>query len=378
VRRPAATRPAWLAPRALLAQGLLLAGVLAGLAWLAGNAGDNLARRGITFGFGFLGQTAGFDIPFRLIDWAVTDSYGRALVVVLLNTALVSALAVVAATALGLGLGIMRLAGNWLARTTALVVIELVRNTPQLLQIIFWYVAVLQTLPQMRQSLVLGDGMFLNIRGLFLPAPVAGPWTGWALAGLALALLAAPLAWRLARRAGRAGPWALLLPAAALALLALSLAGWSRPVLQGFNFTGGLVVPPELVALWAGLAIYGAAFIAEIVRGSIEGIPRGQTEAAASLGLPPQPILWLVVLPQALRIMIPQLTSQYLNLIKSSSLGAAIAYPEIVQIFAGTVLNQSGRAIEVMVIVMAVFLAINLAAAAAMARLDARAAIRER
>lgn len=371
--RALVSRP-WLTWRALVAQGALLAVVLAFVLWLAANAGDNLARRGISFGFGFLWQIAGFDIPFRLVPWAVTDTYGEALLVVFLNTLLVSALGVVTATALGLVLGIMRLSSNWLARSSSLVVIEVVRNTPQLLQIIFWYVAVLQTLPQMRQSLNPADGVFLNIRGLFLPAPLAGPATAWAAAALATAFVALPFLWRVRG----VGPWALALPSAALLALAATVDGWSLPVLQGFNFKGGMVVPPELVALWAGLSIYSAAFIAEIVRGSIEGVPRGQPEAAASLGLKPQPILWLVVMPQALRVMIPQLTSQYLNLIKSSSLGAAIAYPELVQIFAGTVLNQSGRAIEVMVIVMAVFLAINLLAAAGMARFDAQAAIRER
>jgi general L-amino acid transport system permease protein len=373
-RRP----PRWASPRALLLQGALLALVVALVWFLARNAGANLAQRNITFGFAFLGQTAGFDIPFRIVPWSVTDTYGRALLVCLVNTLLVSALGIVAASLLGLLLGIMRLSANWLVRTTALALVELVRNTPQLLQIVFWYVGVLQALPQARQSLLLPGGAFLNIRGLYLPAPEFGPEAGAAALALALALAAAPVLWFLKPAGRRIGPWALVPPLAAGLWLSTTVRGLDPPVLQGFNFRGGMVVPPELVALWLGLSIYAAAFIAEIVRGSIEGIDRGQKEAARSLGLGPLPTLLLVVLPQALRIMVPQLTSQYLNLIKSSSLGAAIAYPEIVQIFAGTVLNQSGRALEVMFLVMTIFLLINLATSAFMNWYNRKVALVER
>lgn len=370
--------PRWASPRALLVQGALLALVVALLWFLARNAGANLAQRNITFGFAFLGQSAGFDIPFRILPWSVTDTYGQALVVCLVNTLLVSALGIVAASLLGLVLGIMRLSTNWLVRNAALALVELVRNTPQLLQIVFWYVGVLQTLPQARQSLVLPGGAFLSIRGLYLPAPVFEPGGGLAAAAAVPALLLAPLLWRVRLGGRRIGPLALVPGALAVAWLASRWQGLDRPVLQGFNFRGGMAVPPELVALWLGLSIYAAAFIAEIVRGSIEGIDRGQKEAARSLGLGPLATLILVVLPQALRIMIPQLTSQYLNLIKSSSLGAAIAYPEVVQIFAGTVLNQSGRALEAMFLVMAIFLVINLLTSACMNWYNKKVALVER
>jgi general L-amino acid transport system permease protein len=365
-----------LTPRALLLQGLLVAGAL-GLFWFfAHNAGLNLARRSISFGFEFLGRPAGFDIPFHIVPWEVTDTYGRALWVTFLNTLLVSALAIVTASILGLLLGIMRLSPNWLARKTAATLVELIRNTPQLLQIVFWYVAVLQTLPQPRQSLALA-GIFLNIRGLFVPAPqfAAGAWPVLA---LFVALLAVPLLWHRALGRLQLRYWTWLLPAAAALWLALSITGWDMPSLQGFSFRGGITVPPELVALWVGLSIYASGFIAEIVRASIQGVPKGQVEAAASLGLTPRLALMLVVLPQALRIMIPPLTSQYLNLIKSSSLGAAIAYPEVVQIFAGTVLNQSGKAIEVMLIVMGLFLIVNLLTSALMNWYNRKVALVER
>ena len=346
----------WVFLLAVLALGALLASMLA----------DNLARRNLSFGFGFLGAKAGFDIPFHLISWSTFDTYARALLVSLLNTMLVAAMSVVTATLLGLLVGIMRLSVNWLLRNIALVFVEFVRNTPQLVQIIFWYVAILQSLPPPRQSIVLPGGVLLNVRGLGLPDLVLRETNGALAAWLAAAvLLATPFVWRLrvkAWRVGtfRVGPWALVLPVLALCLLATGVARIEYPTLTGFNVTGGTQIPPELVALWAGLTIYATAFIAEIVRGSIEAVPAGQHEAARALGLHPGQLLFLVVLPQAVRIMVPQLNSQYLNIIKSTTLGAAVAYPEILQIFAGTVMNQSGKEVEIIIIVMAVFLAINL------------------
>ncbi len=361
-----------------LVQLCLLAAVAGVIGFFWSNAAENLARRSITFGFGFLWQTAGFDMPFRLLEWKVTDTYGRALLLSLLNTLLVAALSIVIATLLGLALGIMRLSGNWLVRNTALSVIELVRNTPQLLQIVFWYVAVLQTLPGPRQSIEFGGGILLNIRGLFVPSLVLAS-EGWlAVLALVIAILLVPILWRI--RVGERRIAAFALAPVVLACIAIqqSILSIDYPRLQGFNFRGGIVVPPELVALCLGLAIYAAAFIAEIVRGSIEGVARGQREAAQALALTPGRTMVLVILPQAVRIMVPPLTSQFLNLIKSSSLGAAIAYPEIVSIFAGTVLNQSGRAIEVMFLVMVIFLAINLAVSAFMNWYNRRVAVVER
>ena len=361
----------WVFLLAVLALGALLASMLA----------DNLARRNLSFGFGFLGARAGFDIPFHLISWSPFDTYARALLVSLLNTMLVAAMSVVTATLLGVLVGIMRLSVNWLLRTIALVFVEFVRNTPQLVQIIFWYVAILQALPPPRQSIVLPGGILLNIRGLGLPDLVmrqGGLFAGsGALAALfaAAVLLATPFVWRLRVRAWRIGPFALVLPALAAALLAAGVERIEYPTLTGFNVTGGTQIPPELVALWAGLTIYSTAFIAEIVRGSIEAVPAGQHEAARALGLHPGQLLFLVVLPQAVRLMVPQLNSQYLNIIKSTTLGAAVAYPEIFQIFAGTVMNQSGKEVEIIIIVMAVFLAINLVFSGLMNWYNARVAL---
>jgi general L-amino acid transport system permease protein len=365
-------------PRDLLVQALVLLALALGLWWLTRMAGLNLADRNLNFGFEFLGSRAGFDIPFKLVPFTPNSSYGWALWVCFLNTLLAAGLGIVVATLLGLGLGVMRLADNWLVRNTALAIVEVIRNTPQLLQIIFWYVAVLQALPPPRAGLLLPGGAILSVRGLNLPSLNFGPYGLVAALVLVAAFVLAAWLWRhsghrLFRRAV-----AFVLPVIGLGLVLLSVNSVEYPVLRGFNYTGGVVVPPELLAVVAGLSLYTSVFIAEIFRGSIEGVAKGQKEAAASLGLTKMQSLFLVVLPQALRIMIPQVTSQYLNLTKSTSLGAAIAYPELVQIFAGTVLNQTGRAIESMLLVMVIFLGINLLTSAFMNWYNRRVAIVER
>jgi general L-amino acid transport system permease protein len=363
-----------------------LATAAVALAWyLVGNTAANLARRHIPFGFDFLSRPAGFEFYFKLLHWTTTDTYGRAALVACVNTLFVAALAVATATGLGLTLGIMRLSANWLARTISLVIVELVKNTPQLVQIFFIYVGVLQALPPTRQSLHLGAAILLNVRGLFVPAPIAGETAFAAVAGLVLALAVAialaRLRLRLAgarRRALGIASWAL--PAAALGFASAggAVAGWDVPVLRGLNVQGGWALRPELLALWLGLSLYSGAFIAEIVRAAILGVDRGQIEAAMSLGLTRRQALRLVVLPQALRLIVPPLTSQYLNIIKSTSLGAAIAYPEIFLIITGTTLTQTGQAIETMAIVMLVFLAINLAASGFMNWYNRAVALRGR
>jgi general L-amino acid transport system permease protein len=347
--------------RARAAQWGLLFLVLVAAGLLARNAAANLAARHLGFSFAYLSAPANFDIPFHLLDWSTHDSYGRVLLVALANTLLVSALGIIAATLLGLLVGIMRLSVNWLVRLLATAFIEVVRNTPQLIQVVFWYVAVLQSLPGPRQSLVLPPGILLNVRGLYIPAITLSAAAPWLLA-LAAVLLAAGVV-LVQRRGVRRWLW---LPFGACVPAAFAIAHVDWPVAGGFNVRGGAVVPPELVALWLGLSIYSAAFIAEIVRGAIQAVPAGQIEAARALGLRPRRVLVSIVLPQAVRMMVPPLTSQYLNLVKSSSLGAAIGYPEIFQIFAGTVLNQSGREIETMTLVAAVFLTISLLIAAFM------------
>ena len=344
--------------------------------YFANNVATNLAVRGIQFGFGFLWAKAGFDIPFHLAEWDVNFPYGRALWVAGINTLFAAGICIVLSSALGLTLALMRLSGNLLAAGTSRVLIEVIRNTPQLLQIVFFYFAVLQALPQMRQSVTIGTSVFLNVRGLYLPAASGGAWDWISSATIVLVLIAA-VVWK---RLGMVVPRLLVL--APLLIAGLVIAGctaqWDVPVLKGFNFVGGVRVPPEILALALGVSIYTSAFIAENVRASILGVHRGQTEAAFSLGLTPGRTMALVVLPQAMRLLIPPLTSQYLNIIKSTTLGAAIAYPEILQIFARTVLNQSGRAIEVMTLVLGVFLVINLLASAGMNAWNRRLALQGR
>jgi len=336
--------------------------------WFSHNLSANLAVRGMQVDFSFLASRAGFDIPFRMVEWDSSYPYGWALYVSGVNTLVASALIIVLATALGLLLALMRLSGNPLAAGTSRALIELVRNTPQLVQIVFVYVAVLQVLPPMRQSLSWFGSIYLNVRGLYLPSP-SGTAYDWILgATVALVLLAAVL-WRI-----------VVLPPLLVvgATIAGFTASWDYPALKGFNFVGGTRVPPELLALVLGIGIYTSVFIAEIIRAAIEGIHRGQAEAARSLGLTANQGMFLVILPQALRILIPPLTSQYLNIIKSTTLGAAIAYPEILQIFARTVLNQSGRAVEVMTLVLGVFLVVNLLTSAAMNAWNRRLALQGR
>lgn len=382
--------PFWNDPnvRAIAFQVIALISVAAFGWYLFDNTQTNLRQRGIATGFGFLSSPAGFGIIQHLIPYSESSSYGRVFWVGLLNTLLVSGLGIVFATLLGFVIGIARLSKNWLVAKLATVYIEVFRNIPLLLQIFFWYFAVLRAVPSPRQSLSLGDAVFLNIRGLYLPKPVfeAGFWATPA------ALLAAVVAMLLLRRwahrrqeatgkpfhTGYASLTLLLgLPALAFAAAGCPLS-WDYPELQGFNFRGGIVVIPELAALVTALSIYTAAFIAEIVRAGIQAVSHGQTEAAYSLGLRPGQALRLVIIPQALRVIIPPLTSQYLNLTKNSSLAAAIAYPDLVSVFAGTVLNQTGQAIEVIAITMAVYLTISLLISLFMNWYNRRVALVER
>ena len=357
--------------RALLFQLVFLVAVLGLLGFIVHNTLANLHTRGISTGFDFLANEAGFGIIQTLVEYSETSSFGRTFLVGLLNTLLVSVLGILLATLLGFVIGIARLSGNWLVSRLAAVYVEVFRNIPLLLQIFFWYFAVLRALPRPRDSLALGDAVFLNLRGLYLPRPLFEPGFGWVFAALMLAVTAALLlaAWarrrRLATGEGLPGGWIglgliLLLPSLAFVLTGAPL-GWELPALKGFNFQGGITVIPELAALLLALTIYTAAFIAEIVRAGILSVPKGQTEAAAALGLKRRHVLRLVIIPQALRVIIPPLTSQYLNLLKNSSLATAIGYPDLVNVFAGTTLNQTGQAVEVIAMTMAVYLTISLA-----------------
>ncbi|MGE6243239.1 amino acid ABC transporter permease [Ectopseudomonas guguanensis] len=374
--------------RAWLFQIIAVIAVVA-LGWfLFQNTQANLEKRGIVSGFGFLGNSAGFGIAQHLIDYTESDSYGRVFVIGLLNTLLVSFIGIVLASILGFILGVARLSPNWLISKLATVYIEIFRNIPPLLQILFWYFAVFLALPGPRQSLDIGETFFLNSRGLYMPAPSPSESFGLFVVVL-LATIVGIIAlgrWAKKRREATGQIFPLLWTSLALIVvvpgLAVLVGGnplvWSVPELTGFNFRGGWVMIPELMALTLALTIYTAAFIAENVRSGIMAVSHGQTEAARSLGLRPGITLRLVIIPQALRVIIPPLTSQYLNLAKNSSLAAGIGYPDMVSLFAGTVLNQTGQAIEVIAITMSVYLAISISISLLMNWYNKRIALIER
>ncbi len=374
--------------RGFLAQALVLLAIGALLYVFISNASANLARQKIATGFGFLDDTAGFGIIQTLIAYSEEASYGRALLVGLLNTVLIAAIGIVAATVLGFLVGVGRLSNNWLIARLCTIYVETLRNLPLLLQLFFWYFGVLRALPAPRQSVDLAGVAFFNNRGIFVPRIVFEEGSalviGTAIAGILLTLGVAM--WSRRRRIATGEP----LPVLALAslfligfpVLAFLATGapfsFSIPELKGFNFVGGVQLLPEMMALAVGLTTYTAAFIAEIVRAGVLGVPRGQTEAAQALGLSRGQTLRLVVFPQALRIIVPPLTSQYLNLTKNSSLGTAIAYPDLVQVFAGTTLNQTGQAIEIIGVTMAIYLSLSLLTALAMNIYNARIKLTER
>jgi general L-amino acid transport system permease protein len=358
------------------------------------NASENLERAGIVErGFGFLYNTAGFDIGQALIPFnAAGSTYVDAFVVGLLNTLVVAAIGIVFATILGFTIGIARLSRNWIVAKLSMIYVEVIRNVPLLLQLLFWYNAVLAPLPSPRESINVASSFFLNNRGLFMPRPIFGADI-WVLLVAFIAGLAGTIAFRIwAKRqqeeTGRQYPVGLtalaliigfpLLLWVALALTIGNPISFEVPQQQRFNLRGGMQVFPEFVALLVGLVTYTAAFIAEVVRAGILAVSKGQTEAAASLGLRPGHTLRLIVVPQAMRVIVPPLTSQYLNLTKNSSLAVAIGYPDLVQVFMGTVLNQTGRAIEVVVITMTVYLTISLVTSFFMNIYNRRVAIVER
>ncbi len=359
--------------RAIVWQTTILAS-LALIAWyLAHTTIHNLAERHIATGFGFLSQTAPIPIGESLIDYAPSVStYARALLVGFLNTLKVSLIGIALATILGVIVGIAQLSPNWLAAKLSAAYVEIVRDTPPLLQLLLWY-GLLQALPAARQAWHPLPFTALSNRGLMLPVP----HDGTAALDVFLAFLLGAVALTLYAKTRGGGRLTIPAIACLLGLPALvwlaqgAPIAWDVPVLRGFNFQGGITVTPEFAALLVGLVIYTAAYIAEIVRSGIQAVPKGQTEAAAALGLRRGAVLRLVVLPQALRVIIPPLTSEYLNLAKNSSLAVAIGYQDLVSV-ADTTLNQTGQSIETIAIVMAVFLAISLSISLAMNIYNAR------
>jgi len=383
--KPLIPLPAGTTMRGLLWQAALAIAVIL-LGWsLYNNMLTNMASRGLQFGFGFLDRSAGFPIGESAIAYTPSDTYSRALTVGFLNTMRVALVGVVLATILGVFLGLTRLSTNPLLRSLTGGYIEIIRNTPLVLQLVFWHSIILQ-LPSVRQALSPIPGFFLSQRGVKLPALLAEP----ALYNCLLALLAGAIIWygldrrERARQIETGERKSTLIPGVALLIGLPVLAGFlfgapavQWPELTGFNFEGGIALSPEFFALLIGLVVYTSAFIAEIVRSGIQSVDKGQWEAARALGLAPGKIMRLVILPQALRVIIPPMTSQFLNLTKNSSLAVVIGYPDLVSV-ANTSINQTGQAVEVITIFMAVYLMISLITSFLMNLYNRAVALKER
>lgn len=356
--------------RSILYQILVIGAVVLVGWYLVHNTLENLSRQNIATGFGFFDREASFAISESLIDYTPADTYGRAFVVGILNTMKVALIGIVLSTIIGTVIGIARLSRNWLVAKLATVYVETVRNVPVLLQLFFWYGVITESLPHPRQAANPLPGVFLSNRGFRFPLPAENPVWGWMGAAFLVAIgLVFVLRWWGARRQARTGRQFPILLSAIGLIIGLPLLTWllggaptalDMPKLQGFNFRGGTSLSPEFAAILIGLVVYTASFIAEIVRSGILAVSHGQSEAALALGLRRGQVLRLVILPQALRVIIPPVTSQYLNLTKNSSLAVAIGYPDVVSI-ANTTLNQTGQAIEGITMIMAVYLTISLA-----------------
>ena len=356
------------------------------------NAQLNMSNRGIDFGYGFLSQESSFDVQFSLIDYDGSHSYARAYLVGLLNTILVSVLGIIFCTIIGVIMGVARLSPNYLIRNSALWYVEFFRNVPLLLQIFFWYYAALRALPLPENTEPFLGATYLTIKGYYIPGLL---WNNLniflysILAAIILIVLIRTYAKKLQEEKGKQLPvfiisLSLLIVFPSLTLITgLSQAEVELPVLKqlsktSFIYEGGISLPPELLALVLALSLYTSTFVAECVRAGIQGISKGQKEAAASVGLTPNQILKLVIMPQALRIIIPPTTNQYLNLTKNSSLAAAIAYPDLVLVFAGTALMQTGRAIEIVSITMLTYLTLSLSISLLMNWYNKKIAIKEK
>lgn len=368
---------------------VLLVGMVVWAAYsIIQNTAANLQAQGLPFGFDVLEEPAGFSINQTLIEYDTSSSFGRVYFVGLLNTLLLAGIGIFFATIIGFVMGVARLSNNWVIAKVSYVYVEMIRNIPLLLQIFIWYFGVLRLLPQKREALDLGAFGFLNVAGLYLPNPVLGEnaWMTWTALLLGIIAAFAVKSWAHKRQlaTGQQFPvfWTMAGLIVALPLLVAIATGFlaslEYPTAGNFGPRGGLRVFPEFIALLLALTMYTAAFIAEIVRAGILAVSHGQTEASHALGLRNGPTLRLVVIPQALRVIIPPLTSQYLNLTKNSSLAVAIAYPDLVSVFTGTALNQSGRAVEFVLITMLTYLTISLTTSLFMNWYNRRMALVER
>ncbi|MCJ8324749.1 MAG: amino acid ABC transporter permease [Rhizobiales bacterium] len=356
--------------RAIIMQILAVIGVLLFFGWLVNNTVKNIENLGVSVGFDFLWNTASYDINQTLIDYKATDTHFKAGVVGLLNTLLVAFCGVILATILGFTAGVARLSNNFVLSRLMQVYVEAVRNVPVLLQILLWYGIIIHSFPRVKAAVPLMEGVIVTNRGLFLPQPLPQDGFGWVWIAFFVALIAAYMFRRYAKKVLDATGKQLPVLLASLTLIVVlpvityyimgSPLGVSTPELKGFNYVGGFAIKPEFLALWLALSIYTGAFIAEIVRAGILAVSHGQSEAAHALGIRPNLTMRLVVIPQALRVIIPPLISQYLNLTKNSSLAIAIGYMDLVATLGGITLNQSGRALEVMLIILSVYLFISL------------------
>ena len=388
--------------RSYFFQALLLLGLVLGVWWLVDNTLTNLQDQGKNLGFSFLTQNAGFQISSTLGTWVMgyqvgSSSYFDVYLIGIINTFLVAALGILAATFLGFAVGIMRLSSNLVIKSFATIYIEVLRNVPLLLQLFFWYFAVLRSLPDRRNKIdIAGEFAGMNITGLYLPAPVPQDGFIYVFCAFVIALIGwfSLSKWAQNRQMQTGQTFPVLWTGIGLVVVLTGVVhaamgqplSWSIPVFadtgpvlrRGFQSGEGMVLVPEFIAVWLALSLYTAAFIAEIVRAGILAISKGQTEASYSLGLRPGITLRLVIIPQALRVIIPPLTSQYLNLTKNSSLAVAIAYPELVSIFAGTALNQVGKEIEMIFMMMAVYLTFSLITSVFMNWFNARVKLVER
>ena len=379
-------------PKTLIPQAITVLSLVLVIAYFAYNAQVNMGNRGISFGYGFLGQEASFDIGFSLIDYDGSMSYARAFLVGLLNTLLVSAIGIFFATLIGVTVGIGRLSSNYLIAKTAEVYVEIFRNIPLLLQLFFWYYAALRALPLPENAINIFDISYLTVKGWYVPKFI---WTNFSVflssivASIVAIIFVAKYARKQREEIGKHVPVfsisfgiLILFPLITFLIGGVTL-NFEIPVLSQmtstiFNFKGGVSIIPELISLALALSMYTATFIAENVRAGILGVTKGQKEAAASIGLTKGQVLKLVVMPQALRIIIPPTTNQYLNLTKNSSLAAAIAYPDIVLVFAGTALMQTGRAVEIISITMGTYLLISLSISTLMNWYNKSVAIKEK
>ncbi len=352
---------------------------------IVSNAMSNMEARGIKSGFDFLTSTAGFDILMSLIPYDATHTYGRTFIVGLLNTLLVSSIGIVLATLIGFILGIAYFSQNWLVKRFSIIYVETFRNIPLLLQVFFWYFAVLASLPSPRQSYEIAGSIFLNVRGLYIPDLHAEPGAMWVFVSLLISVVSVYLLriWA-KKRKDKTGLEFQVLPVSLAIILLLPLSvcllngvpfSWSFPELRGFNFQGGISIIPELIALVIALSVYTGAFIAEAVRAGVQSVPSGQIEAAKSLGLKNRKIMSLIVVPQAMRVITPLLNSEYQSLVKNSTLATAIGYPDLFTVFVGTTLNQTGQAIEIMFMTMCVYFVVNMVISFVMNHFNRRVAI---